>query len=33
MGLSVDTSCKRDDTDCVVDVIESYKGDGNILIW
>ncbi|KAK7994585.1 hypothetical protein PG991_016173 [Apiospora marii] len=32
MGLDVDTSCKRDDIDCVVDIIKNYKGDGNILI-
>ncbi|KAK6829854.1 hypothetical protein PG995_004425 [Apiospora arundinis] len=32
MGLDVDTSCKRDDIDCVVDVIENYSGHGNILI-
>lgn len=33
LGLTVDVSCDRDDEDCVVDVVESYDGDGNILIW
>nr|POE51662.1 hypothetical protein CFP56_25869 [Quercus suber] len=32
LGLSVDTSCDRDDQDCVADVVESYNGAGNILI-
>jgi hypothetical protein len=32
LGLSVDTSCDRDDQDCVADVVESYNGSGNILI-
>ncbi|KAF2720485.1 putative phosphoglycerate mutase family protein [Polychaeton citri CBS 116435] len=32
LGLSVDTSCDRDDSDCVANVVESYSGSGNILI-
>nr|POE63714.1 hypothetical protein CFP56_04617 [Quercus suber] len=32
LGLNVDTSCDRDDQDCVADVVESYNGSGNILI-
>lgn len=33
LGLTVDTSCQRDDSDCVADVVEAYTGSGNILIW
>ncbi|KAI1846252.1 hypothetical protein JX266_007777 [Neoarthrinium moseri] len=32
LGLKVDTSCDRDDEDCVADVVKSYSGSGNILI-
>lgn len=32
LGLSVDTSCDRDDSDCVADTVYNYNGDGNILI-
>ncbi|KAH8666496.1 hypothetical protein BX600DRAFT_461893 [Xylariales sp. PMI_506] len=32
LGITVDTSCDRDDSDCVADVVESYTGSGNILI-
>ena len=33
LGLTVDTSCDRDDVDCVVKKITSYKGPGDILLW
>lgn len=33
LGLTVDTSCSRDDEDCVADVIKAYDGEGNILVW
>ncbi|KAI1815678.1 hypothetical protein GGS20DRAFT_584247 [Poronia punctata] len=32
LGLTVDTSCDRDDEQCVQDAVEGYDGDGNILI-
>ncbi|PTU21625.1 hypothetical protein P175DRAFT_0476970 [Aspergillus ochraceoroseus IBT 24754] len=32
LGLTIDTSCDRDDADCVKDVVDSYSGSGNILI-
>ncbi|GMG08848.1 unnamed protein product [Aspergillus oryzae] len=32
LGLTVDTSCDRDDPKCVKKAVEKYKGDGNILI-
>ena len=32
LGLTVDTSCDRDDPECVKDAVEGYSGDGNILI-
>ncbi|KAF3402099.1 hypothetical protein F1880_009828 [Penicillium rolfsii] len=32
LGLTVDTSCDRDDPDCVNDVVKGYNGSGNILI-
>lgn len=32
LGLTVDTHCDRDDSDCVADAVESYDGPGNILI-
>jgi hypothetical protein len=32
LGLIVDTSCDRDDQDCVADVVFDYTGSGNILI-
>lgn len=32
LGLSVDTHCDRDDSDCVADAVNGYTGDGNILI-
>ena len=33
LGLTVDTSCDRDDSKCVKDVVKDYDGKGNILIW
>jgi hypothetical protein len=32
LGLTVDTSCDRDDSQCVADVVNGYTGSGNILI-
>lgn len=32
LGLTVDTSCDRDDADCVSDAVANYNGSGNILI-
>ncbi|CAI7597602.1 unnamed protein product [Penicillium bialowiezense] len=32
LGLTVDTSCDRDDPSCVKDVVDGYSGNGNILI-
>jgi hypothetical protein len=32
LSLTVDTSCDRDDADCVNSVVKGYKGSGNILI-
>ncbi|KAI1825743.1 hypothetical protein F4861DRAFT_164032 [Xylaria intraflava] len=32
LGLTVDTSCDRDDPECVQKAVENYDGDGNILI-
>ncbi|KAJ5305654.1 phosphoglycerate mutase family protein [Penicillium antarcticum] len=32
LGLTVDTSCDRDDPGCVKDVVDGYDGSGNILI-
>ncbi|KAJ5223952.1 phosphoglycerate mutase family protein [Penicillium chermesinum] len=32
LGLTVDTSCDRDDPGCVKDVVTGYTGSGNILI-
>ncbi|KAJ5691886.1 hypothetical protein N7462_001309 [Penicillium macrosclerotiorum] len=32
LGLTVDTSCDRDDPGCVKDVVDDYSGSGNILI-
>ncbi|KAJ6124511.1 hypothetical protein N7471_011828 [Penicillium samsonianum] len=32
LGLKVDTSCDRDDPDCVKKVVDDYDGEGNILI-
>lgn len=32
LGLKVDTSCDRDDPECVDKVVKNYKGAGNILI-
>ncbi|RWA04791.1 hypothetical protein EKO27_g10316 [Xylaria grammica] len=32
LGLTVDTSCDRDDEKCVKDAVDDYDGDGNILI-
>ncbi|KAJ5258418.1 hypothetical protein N7497_001733 [Penicillium chrysogenum] len=32
LGLTVDTSCDRDDPDCVKDFIDDYDKEGNILI-
>lgn len=33
LGLTVDTSCDRDDEKCVEDAVDDYKGSKNILIW
>lgn len=33
LGISVDTSCDRDDHECVARVVENYEGPGDILIW
>lgn len=30
--MTVDTSCDRDDSKCVKDVVKNYTGSGNILI-
>lgn len=30
--MTVDTSCQRDDQDCVADVVNNYNGPGDILI-
>ncbi|KAJ6111437.1 hypothetical protein N7523_007498 [Penicillium sp. IBT 18751x] len=32
LGLTVDTSCDRDDPKCVKKVVDNYTGSGNILI-
>lgn len=32
LGLTVDTSCDRDDESCVKKVIDGYTGAGNILL-
>lgn len=32
LGLTVDVSCDRDDSECVADAVHDYEGDGNILI-
>lgn len=32
LGISVDTSCDRDDQKCVAKVVNNYTGSGNILI-
>ncbi|RSM03750.1 hypothetical protein CDV31_010369 [Fusarium ambrosium] len=32
LGLTVDTSCDRDDSECVKDFVKNYEGTGNILI-
>ncbi|RFU34411.1 hypothetical protein B7463_g1949, partial [Scytalidium lignicola] len=32
LGLTVDTSCDRDDPKCVKKVVDNYDGPGNILI-
>ncbi|GAW15218.1 hypothetical protein ANO14919_046270 [Xylariales sp. No.14919] len=32
LGLTVDTSCDRDDEKCVKDAVDDYDGEGNILI-
>ncbi|KAL3956750.1 hypothetical protein ACCO45_009596 [Purpureocillium lilacinum] len=32
LGIKIDLSCDRDDTECVQDVVDGYKGNGNILI-
>lgn len=33
LGLTVDTSCGKTDSDCVADLVSGYSGSGNILIW
>ena len=32
LGLTIDTSCSRDDSKCVKNAVKKYKGSGNILI-
>jgi hypothetical protein len=32
LGLTVDTSCERNDVECVVDAVHSHKRPGDILI-
>ena len=32
LNMTVDTSCQRDDSACVADVVGNYTGTGNILI-
>jgi hypothetical protein len=32
LGITVDTSCDRDDQKCVAKVVNAYTGSGNILI-
>jgi hypothetical protein len=32
LGLTVDTSCDRDDQKCVAKAVGNYKGSGNVLI-
>ncbi|KAK7421704.1 hypothetical protein QQZ08_009878 [Neonectria magnoliae] len=32
LGLTVHTSCDRDDSECVADAVKDYSGSGNILI-
>ncbi|KAJ6015160.1 hypothetical protein N7540_009751 [Penicillium herquei] len=32
LGIKVDISCKRDDSECVKNTIDDYDGEGNILI-
>ncbi|CZR55822.1 related to phosphoglycerate mutase family protein [Phialocephala subalpina] len=32
LGLTVDTSCDRDDQNCVADLVDGFEGGGNILI-
>ncbi len=32
LGLTVDTSCDRDDAECVANLVEDYGGSGNVLI-
>jgi hypothetical protein len=32
LGLDVDTSCDRDDPECVKNAVDNYDGDGDILI-
>jgi len=32
LGLTVDTSCDRDDAECVANLVEGYRGSGNVLI-
>lgn len=32
LGLTVDTSCDRDDSDCVAKLVGKYFGGGDVLI-
>ncbi|KAH9829271.1 phosphoglycerate mutase family protein [Teratosphaeria destructans] len=32
LGLTIDTSCGRDDSGCVANVVDNYSGSGTILI-
>lgn len=32
LGITVDTSCGRDDSKCVKDVVNGYNGERNFLI-
>ncbi|KAF9890645.1 hypothetical protein FE257_005776 [Aspergillus nanangensis] len=32
LGLTVDTSCDKEDPDCVAEAVKAYSGSGNVLI-
>lgn len=32
LGITIDTSCQRDDANCVANVVDNYNGGGNILL-
>lgn len=33
LGLTINTPCGRDDSECVAKAVREYTGSGNILIW